>query len=89
MKTWLIIALAWLVVGLLCYALILRFFPPTPLLVPSRRDRVLEKGMPRRFSTHHLPQIVVSVIPIAAVSPFLLLVLVCYKLGKATSTGSK
>jgi hypothetical protein len=89
MNTWVIIALAWLVVGLLCYAVILRFFPPMPLLVRSRRDRVVEKGTPRRFSIRHLPQVVISVIPIAVLSPFLLLVLVCYKIGKPTSTGSK
>jgi hypothetical protein len=89
MNTWVIIVLAWLVVGLLCYAVILRFFPPKPLLVRSQRIRVVGKGMPRRFSIRDLPQIVISVIPIAALSPFLLLVLVCYKLGKPTSTGSK
>ena len=89
MKTWIIIALAWLVMGLLCYAAILRFFPPTPLLVRARQDGIVGTERSRPFSIRHLPQIVIGVIPIALLSPFLLFVLVCYKLGKPTSTDSK
>ena len=89
MNTWIIIALAWLVMGLLCYAVILRFFPPTPLPGRARKDGIVGTEKPRPFSIRHLPQIVIGVIPIALISPFLLFVLVCYKLGKPTSADSK
>jgi hypothetical protein len=89
MNTWIIIALAWLVIGLLCYAVILRFFPPTPILDRVRQDRIVGTVRSRHFSIRHLPQIVIGVIPIALLSPFFLLVLVCYKLGKPKRADSK
>jgi hypothetical protein len=98
--TWRILALGWLVLGLLSYVAILRFFPPTPLLVEDQEADVPPIGRPRSFSVRDLlriviavisdlPRIMIAVIPIALVSPILLVALVCHKLCKAAQTGAK
>ena len=84
-----IIVLAWLVIGLLCYAVILRYFLPTPLLNRSRREVTADKEKSRPFLFRHLPQAAIALTLMAVLSPFLLFVLVCYKLGKPGSAGSK
>ncbi len=88
MNRWLIITLAWLVVGVLSYAAILRFFPPTPIIVRERPDgKTIKESISRRFTILDLPQAVVFLIPAVVVSPFLLCVLVCHELCKPKTFG--
>ena len=100
MSTWKILALGWLVLGLLSYVAILIFFPPMPILLEDREADVPPIARPRSFSVRdlsrnllllisNLPQIMVAVIPVALVSPILLLAFVCYKLYNAARTGAK
>jgi hypothetical protein len=89
MSTWMIIALVWFVVGLLCWAVILRFFPPTPLVDPRPRDVAAKEQKPRPFSIRDVPVMALFSIPIAALSPPLLLSLFWHKLGKQKNPGSK
>ena len=89
MTTWMIIVLAWLAVGLLSYAVILRWFPPTPFIIPRRHDAWAEELASRPFSLRDLPQMVIILIPTAVVSPLFLLFLVGCKLRKPKNGGSK
>ena len=77
-----IIALVWLFVGLICYAVILRFFPPTPLIDDRPREVTAKHEEPRPFSVRDLPQMVIFLIPIFVILPILLPAFLCYKLAK-------
>ena len=79
------IALVWFVVGLLCWLVILRFFPPTPLVDPRPIDFVSTAEKPRPFSIRDVPGLALFAIPIAMLSPPLLLFLLCRKLGHKSS----
>jgi hypothetical protein len=72
MSTWIIIGVIWLMVGLLCYAAILRFFPPTPRIHRSRLGSASEGVQSRPFSIRDFPQMVIILIPTAVLSPLLL-----------------
>ena len=89
MSTWIIIGVIWLVVGLLCYAAILRFFPPTPHIHRNPLGSRSEGVQPRPFSIRDIPQMVIILIPTAIFSPLLLVVLLCYKIRKPKITDSK
>jgi hypothetical protein len=88
MNTWIIIALVWFVVGLLCWAVILRFFPPSPLIDPRLRHGPGD-GIPRPFSLRDVPTIALCSVPVAALSPPLLLFLLWHRVGRHKGTGSK
>src|SRR5260370_25551675 len=85
MSTWMIIAVVWLALGLLCYAAILRFFPPTPLIDARFREPAEEEEKSRLFSIRDLPRMAVLLIPTALISPLLLCGLLCSKLRKSTN----
>ena len=89
MSTWIIIGVIWLVVGLLCYVAILRFFPPTPRIHCSRLGSTSEGVQPRPFSIHDFPRIVIILIPTAVLSPLLLVILTCYRLRKPKGADPK
>ena len=89
MSTWITIGVIWLVVGLLCYAAILRFFPPTPRIHRSPLGSTPEEVQPRPFSIRDFPQVVIFLIPTAVFSPLLLLVLICYRLRKPKDADPK
>jgi|GEM_PF-5364010 hypothetical protein len=54
MSTWKILALGWLVLGLLSYVAILIFFPPMPILLEDREADVPPIARPRSFSVRDL-----------------------------------
>jgi hypothetical protein len=82
MSTWVVISLIWFVTGLICWAVILRFFPPIPLIDPRSRDSIAEKQVPRPFSVRDLPVMVMLSVPIAAFSPPLLIAFICIQICK-------
>jgi hypothetical protein len=68
-SVWIGIVLTWIACGLLCWFVILRYYPPTPLV-----DSTLSVGAPpspsRPFSIRDIPSMVLWLIPIALVAPF-------------------
>jgi hypothetical protein len=86
MNTWVIVGLVWFVVGLPCWVAILRFFPPTPLIDPRPRS-CAEDQEPRPFSIRDVPVRALFSVPMAVLSPPLLLFLLCHKAAK--EKGSK
>jgi hypothetical protein len=89
MSTWITIGVIWLVVGLLCYAAILRFFPPTPRIHLSPLGSTSEGVQLRPFSIRDFPQVAVILIPTAILSPLLLVVLICYRFRKPKDAAPK
>src|SRR5438045_3016436 len=72
-SAWLSIPVAWLVLGLFCYIIILRFYPPTPLIDDTIRSSD-SSVPPRPFSVRDVPAMILFLIPAALASPLLLAV---------------
>lgn len=79
MSFWIISALVWLAIGVLCYLMILRFFPPTPLIDDTRPETELRS---RPFSLRNVPQLI-FLVPTLLISPLLLFALACARLLKS------
>ena len=85
MSTWIIIALVWFVVGLICWAVILRFFPPTPKIDPRQRGSVADEPKGRSFSIRDVAGMALAAVPIAALAPPLLIIMLCHRMRRQKS----
>jgi hypothetical protein len=80
-SAWLSIPVAWLVFGLFCYLVILRFYPPTPLIDDTIRSSDFSVP-PKPFSVRDAPLTpltILALIPLAVASPLLLAVLLWHR----------
>jgi hypothetical protein len=77
-SAWFSTPVAWLGCGLLCYTIILRFYPPTPLI----DDTMQQSASPhpsRPFSVRDVPAMVLFLVPTVVISPVLLVILTWHK----------
>ncbi len=87
MSAFITIVIIWLVGGLLCWAVIVRFFPPTPLIGPDLPESTEPGGKP--FSVRDVPMMVVCLIPLSVIAPFLLAGILLPRARRHGSGGTK
>jgi hypothetical protein len=82
-NVWFSISVTWLAFGLFCYIIILRLFPPTPLIRDTVDTTPSSEQEGRSTSIRDLPLIILILVPTAVVAPGLLAMILLYKIKRS------